>query len=396
MEEVYIAGGLRSYVGVENGIYRHVPAEKLGAAVLTQLTEKFPYILDNVDMVICGNGVGGGGNITRLMMLEAGLREEIPAITVDMQCSSAMEAIAIGAAKIRCREAECVIAGGFESASTQPVRAYSVNHPEYEEGKVYRVAKFVPVQDVHVQDVHRENDREQHSELVMLEGAERTAAKEGISLEEMNRWVLESHKRAVNARDTHMLKDIVCSVYGSKRDEGIRDKMSERLLNKLPFALKQGQYIHMGNACLTNDGAAFVVLVSDRRRQEWEIEPQAKIKGAIALGGRPDMSPAMAVKAMKAMMKRAGLRPEQVDRFDTNEAFALIDVLFEREFPQMISRYNTYGGALAYGHPYGASGAIVLLHQMCALQHSGERYGISSVAAAGGLGSGMWIENLKV
>ncbi len=380
MEEVYIAGGLRSYVGVENGIYRHVPAEKLGAAVIKKLMEQYEWMGECVDMAVLGNGVGGG-NIARLMMLEAGLSENIPAITIDMQCSSAMEAIGIGAAKIRCREADCVIVGGFESASTQPVRAYNKNHPEYEQGKVYKVAKFTPGE---------------HSELAMLQGAEKAAQQEGISLEQMNRWVLESHRRAVYARDTHVLKDIICSVYGSEKDEGIRDRMSEKLLSRLPFALEHGQYIHMGNACLTNDGAAFLILVSGRGIKKCGIEPQGLIKGTITLGGNGSMSPVMAVKAIKAMMKRSGLTPGQVDRFDTNEAFALIDVLFEREFPDMVSRYNTYGGALAYGHPYGASGAIILLHQICALQKNKEKYGISSVAAAGGLGSGMWIENLKV
>lgn len=381
MEEVYIAGGLRSYVGVENGIYRHVPAEKLGAAVIKQLMEKFPWMAEWVDMAVLGNGVGGGGNIGRLMMLEAGFSEDIPAITIDMQCSSAMEAIGIGAAKIRCKEADCVIVGGFESASTQPVRVYNKNHPEYGEGKFYKVAKFIPGE---------------HSELAMLQGAERAAREEGVSLENMNRWVIESHRRAAYARDTHVLKDVICSVYGSTKDEGIRDRMGEKLLSRLPFALEHGQYIHMGNSCLTNDGAAFLILVSSRGIKEWGIEPQGIIKGTVALGGNGDMSPVMAVKAIKAMMKRAELKPWQIDRFDTNEAFALIDVLFEREFPDMVSRYNTYGGALAYGHPYGASGAIVLLHQICALQQNKERYGISSVAAAGGLGSGMWIENLKV
>ena len=127
MDKVYILGGLRSFVGVVNGMYRHIPAEKLGAAVLRQVLEQYPV---EPDYLIAGNGVGAGGNIARLMALEAGVPEQVPSFTLDVQCGSGLESIAVAAAKIASGEADCVVAGGFESSSTQPRRGYNANHPD--------------------------------------------------------------------------------------------------------------------------------------------------------------------------------------------------------------------------------------------------------------------------
>ena len=158
MENAYILGGLRSYVGVVNGMYRHIPAEVLGAEVLKQVMEK--YQLREPDYIIAGNGVGAGGNIARLMALTAGVDISVPAFTVDVQCGSGMESIAVAAAKINSGEADVIIAGGFESSSTQPRRGYNPNHPDYMGDEWYSVAKFMP-------GIHRET--------VMLEGAELAA-----------------------------------------------------------------------------------------------------------------------------------------------------------------------------------------------------------------------------
>ena len=178
MDKVSILGGLRSYIGVRNSAYRHVPAEHLGAAVLKELTNR--YQPSKIDMVICGNCVGGGGNITRLMALEAGLSESIPSFTVDLQCASSLEAVITAAARIQSGLADLVIAGGFESSSTQPMRCYNPNHPyaaaahddtlsgnpagicnahRTELSLTYSTAKFIP-------GPHRED--------VMLQGAEKT------------------------------------------------------------------------------------------------------------------------------------------------------------------------------------------------------------------------------
>lgn len=377
MKHVYVLGGLRSHIGIQNKTFCHVPAEMLGAEVLKHVMERFSLSEKDLDMVICGNAVGCGGNITRLMLLEAGLSQDIPAFTVDGQCGSGMESIMTAASLIESGEAELVIAGGFESCSTQPSRMLSPAHPEYEEGRAYMSAKFMP-------GVFRET--------AMLEGAEMTAASHNISRGELDDWALKSHLRAVEARRNRDLESITVSVNGSLRDDGIREKMSRRLLEHLPGALHRDGLITAGNACTKNDGAAFVVLCSKRYLETHGRKAKARILTSRLTGSDPMQSPQSAILSIRQLLKKSGLEPEAVDCYEVNEPFAVIDALFYREFPSCMDRLNIFGGALAYGHPYGASGAIIFLHLLRALEKKRGRYGICSVAAAGGVGSSLLIE----
>lgn len=376
MENVYVLGGLRSYIGVVNGMYRHVPAEKLGAAVLKKLLAKYPV---KADYIICGNGVGAGGNITRLMALEAGVDNKVPAFTIDVQCGSGLESIAVAAAKIACGDADVVIAGGFESSSTQPRRGYNTNHPQYTGDSWYSVAKFMP-------NIHRET--------VMLEGAEEAARQENITKSDMDQWVLRSHSLASQAAAQNLLGNIIVPVLGAEKDEGIRPRMSQRLLDRMPKVLPNGQFITAANSCLINDGAAFVVLCSEKYLQEHGLTAQAKVISSTACGGDPLVSPRTAITALEKLLAKNNLTEDDIDGFELNEAFAVIDVLFARSFSKSIDKYNVFGGALAYGHPYGASGAIITLHLLESLKQRGGRLGCASVAAAGGVGTALLIERV--
>lgn len=378
MEKAYILGGLRSYVGLSKGMYKHVPAEKLGAAVLRQVIDK--YGVAKPDYVIAGNGVGAGGNIARLMLLEAGVDQSVPAFTIDVQCGSGLESIAVAAAKIECGEADVIIAGGFESSSCQPRRGLNVNHPDYVDDSWYSVAKFMP-------GIHRET--------VMLEGAEQAIAEEKVSKEELDAWVLRSHRLATEARAKGLLQDIIAPVFDAKQDEGIRPKMSQRLIDRLPKLLPEGRLLTAANACLINDGAAFVVLCSENYLQEHNLKPQARVLGSTACGGDPMVSPRTAVTALEKLLARKGLQEQNIDAFELNEAFAVIDVIFARTFPNSLDKYNVFGGALAYGHPYGASGAIITLHLLESLRQRGGRLGCASVAAAGGVGTSLLLEYIQ-
>lgn len=379
MSKAYLLGGLRSYVGVVNGMYRHVSAEKLGAAVLQQVMRK--YQVQEPDYIIAGNGVGAGGNITRLMALEAGVAASVPAFTVDVQCGSGLESIAVAAAKIANGEADVIIAGGFESSSTQPRRGYNSNHPDYAGAEAwYSVAKFMP-------GIHRET--------VMLEGAELAAKQEGITKAELDRWVLRSHALATAAREQGLLQNVITPVCGGTQDEGIRPHMSQRLLDRLPKVLPGGEFITAANSCLINDGAAFVVLSSEAYLKAHGLTAEACVIGSTACGGDPLVSPRTAITALQKLLQRYQLTGSDIDDFELNEAFAVIDVLFERSFPQSVEKYNIFGGALAYGHPYGASGGIITLHLLEALQRVNGRYGCASVAAAGGVGTALLLERLE-
>ncbi len=378
MDEVFILGGLRSHIGLKNGIFQFVQPESLGESVLKHLIEK--YEIGRIDEIICGNAVGTGGNIARLMALTAGVSNEVPAFTVDMQCASAMISIDIAFSKIKSGQCDLIIAGGFESSSLQPMRTYHKNDKRYDiNNPNYTVAQFSP------------DDNSQNS---MLEGAERVAKLYQIEKTELDFWVKESHKRAKEARDEKILEDIISPVDNSTYDEGIRDKMSQRLLDRIPPILGKGTIINAANSCLINDGASFIILCSKKYLERVKKNPKAKIINTCTIGTDANLSPTSAIKAMDKILEIEKLNYLDISAVEFNEAFAVIDVLFQRKYPELINRYNIFGGALAYGHPYGASGAIIALHLLKALEKIKGRYGICSIAAAGGLGSALLIERV--
>lgn len=367
IQDVYIMGGLRTPIGVIGGQYKSVQPELLGAKVLDALLDT--YELEYVDSVFCGNAVGTGGNVARLMTLSSNLPISVPAVTVDMQCASGAMTIEMAYAHIRSGLMNTVIAGGIESSSLQPTRTYAEGDARTGE---YLVAQFSP----------NENDP-----LVMLRGAERTIDKYGVSQDTLNKHVLRSHALAVQAMTNPHLKekilplrfdDIDCT------DESIRPRMSEKLLHRMKPLLGPGTVTTAGNACLTHDGAAFVVVSS---------KPSAcKIIGSTAWAGEPQYSPEGAWQSTEALLSKYNLTMDDIDVVEWNEAFAVIDVLFERAYPEALDRYNRLGGALAYGHPYGCSGAMLVLHAMAALGTVQGRYAICAIAGAGGTGTALLLE----
>lgn len=380
MQNVYILGGLRSHIGLYNGIFRHIPAEILGAKVLQQLITQYEITSEDIDYIIAGNGVGAGGNITRLMALEAGIAETVPAFTIDMQCCSGLESISTAYAKIATGQADMIIAGGFESSSTQPQRAYNPNHPDYTPNKFYSVAKFIP---------------HHHRETIMLEGAEYTAKISQTTKQQLDNWALRSHQLATRAKQQKILQDIIVPINHSIKDEGIREKMNLRLLSRLPKLLPNGEFTTAGTSCLINDGAAFIIVCSQKYLDQHNLKAQAKIKATCALGVNPMLSPVGAISTIEKILHQTQLTHQQVDAFEVNEAFAIIDVLFERKFSSAINKYNIFGGALAYGHPYGVSGTMILLHLIKSLTKLDGKLGCCSIAGAGGLGTALLIEHLS-
>ena len=420
MEKVFLLGGLRSHIGLTGGMYKTIPAEELAAAVLRKVMEKYPCALQ-ADGLICGNAVGTGGNITRLAALKAGLPVHIPALTLDMQCASAAASIELAMTKIGSGMADVLIAGGFESTSMQPVRVYAKADPRYTEAG-FTVAQFSP---------------DTTSAKVMLEGAERTCQKHGFTREELDAFAVRSHQLAKKARDEKRLQDVVVSVSGSVGDEGIRDRMSPKLAARMPklftseevAALFKEQIkgtesggeagiksdaesesgaglsnekstvtplLTAANACLMNDGAAFVILVSEKAVEKYDLQPEAELLAGFEWGVDPRYSPEGAIETGAGLLQRCGLQPEEIDVFEYNEAFAVISALFTQNHPELAERYCPWGGALAYGHPYGASGAILLLHLWQELKQRNGRLGLLSIAGAGGLGTALLVKNRKL
>lgn len=374
MSKVFILGGLRTPIVVANTKFKNIRPEIFGAEVLKALRGKFS--LEHVDEIICGNAVGTGGNIARLMTLSAGFDDSTAALTVDRQCAGGAAAISVGFAKISCGLADVIIAGGAESASLQPLRIYHKNDDRFNltaaDGirGAYRTAQFSP---------------NELDPLAMIKGAQRVAEAENISKDELDAWALRSHQRAAGA--VNILKNFIVEVAGVREDTGIKN-LSKKILERAPLPLGEGSIISAGNACRINDGAAFVVLASEKFVRENNLSPAAQILDVATGGVNPLESPRGAQAVADKLLRKNNLTYEDLAAIEFNEAFAVIDVLFERAHPNLVDRYNRFGGALAYGHPYGASGAILLIHLLAEL--SG--LGLMAIAGAGGTGEAILIE----
>ncbi len=378
MQKVYVASGLRTYIGLENHMYKFTPAEDLAAGVLACLWERHKEI--PIDYVIGGNAVGAGGNITRLAMLKAGMPENIPAMTVDLQCASGLESIAVAYGKIATGQCEMVIAGGFDSASTAPLRTHHKNHPAYQEGNAsYQVAQFVP---------------EEHDAMTMIRGAEEAAKTEGFSRQQLDEYVLQSHQKAALAKASGCLQEFLLRMPDGKAcDEGIKANISEKLLRNLPPVLSNGERITAGNACRKNDGAAFVLLASEAAVKKYALTPRAEIIGCVSAGANAMESPRSIIAALKKLEERYPEAFHKMGALECNEAFSVITALVDKYYPEYMDRYNIFGGALAYGHPYGASGGIIMLHLLKALDVRKETYGVAAIAAAGGVGNAILVRS---
>lgn len=398
--DVYLVGGLRSHLGLVNGIFKEIPPEKLGAALLRQLCVRVPRARE-AQLVIGGNAVGSGGNLTRLLALEAGFPVETPALTVDMQCASALAALALEYGQIRSGLLDVVLAGGVESSSMQPRRVYQPWDVRYTpEG--FMTAQFSP---------------DTNSPRAMLEGAERTAQVYGVPREELDRWAVRSHQKAAEARQSGALDPYVVSLFGSTRDESLRPRMNEKLARRMPTLFRKEEVAELltqaerekagdgtptltaANACLTQDGAAFLLLCSGRQLEKWSregrtVEPLARIVHVTTAGVEPRFSPLGALEVGEKALQEVGLRYSDVDDFEYNEAFAVISALFARRHPDCVDRYLPLGGALAYGHPYGCSGAVLVLHALAALQQRGGQRALCAIAGAGGTGAAAIVERV--
>jgi acetyl-CoA C-acetyltransferase len=385
-------GGLRSHIGVRNGIFRNVPAEQLAAGVLQALRDRYPAVRD-VEAFYAGNAVGTGGNIARLAALLGGMADTVPALTIDMQCASAAAAVEFGMLKIQCGLADVIVAGGFESSSMQPLKHYARHDPRYTpEG--FKVSQFSP---------------NTTSAKAMLEGAERTAHRYGVSRAELDAVAIASHAKAKAARDAGRLREVIVPLFGSTKDECIRDRMNEKLAARMPTIFTPEEtaallrdagmpvpetvvpVLTAANACLTNDGASFVVLASERYCRAHNVRPALELCGACEVGVTPLMCPTGTLAAGEKILRQTGHSFEDIDFFEYNEAFAVITALFQREHGALQDRYCPWGGALAYGHPFGTSGATLLLHLWQELKQLGGHLGVVSIAGAGGTGAALLV-----
>lgn len=364
----------RTPFGRLRGVFSTIEAHDLLAAVLPAVLRDAGLTGADVDDVIIGNATGGGGNVARLAALTAGLPAEVPGITIDRQCASGLDAITLACRLVEAGAGTWFVAGGVESCSTAPLRAHRLSSqpgaPDF-----YSRARFSP-------DAHGDPDAG--------EAAENVAASYGISRELQDRFALLSYTRTAAALDA-MAAEIV-PVAGSATDETPRRGMSPKLLSRFRPAFDPAGSVTAGNSCADADGAVVAVVTSIARARAAGFSSVLEFHGAAAAGGPPALFGIAGAYAARKLLDRLHLEPGDVSTWEYNEAFAA-QVLASAQLIGIPSeKLNLDGGALAYGHPYGASGAMLvanLLRQ--ASRTSGQNddggWSVAAVSAAGGVGT---------
>lgn len=382
--DAYIIDGYRSPVGkAPRGVFRFTRPDDLAAEVIKYLLSKNPGVDPaRVDDLIVGNAVpeaDQGMQMARYISLLA-LGKEVPGITINRYCGSGVEAVAMAVGKIQAGMADIVIAGGTESMSLVPTTGYKTalnydiasTHPDYYVG--------------------------------MGLTAEQVAQKYKISREEQDEFAFRSHQKALNAQkegyfDSGMVPIPVKETYfdaasGKKKtreytvnkDEGPRAGTSVEALSKLKPVFAAGGSVTAGNSSQTSDGAAFLLVASERAVKELNLKPIARMVSYAVAGVEPSLMGIGPVEAIPKALRQAGLKLEDIDQFELNEAFAAQALAVVKEIGIDQEKLNPNGGAIALGHALGSTGARLSVQILNEMKRRGQKYGMVTACVGGGQG----------
>jgi acetyl-CoA C-acetyltransferase len=380
-QPIHIVAARRSPIGRLGGSLQSLSAIDLAAQVSQALIED---VGPHIDSVIFGQVLqaGVGMNLARQVALRLGLPQSVPGYTVNIVCGSGLKAVALGATEIETGEAGLVLAGGAESMSQAPYYAKDVRN-----GKKFGDAKLID-------SILADGLTDPSINVVMGETAERLAALYNIGREEQDRFALESHRRACAAA-TALRREIVPMQTKKalvERDEHPRvDSSLEKLAGLKPAFSAEGT-ITPGNASGINDGAAAVLLAGDSASQRHQLKSRARIVAVSVVGCDPALMGLGPVGAIRAVGERTGWNLDDVEAIEINEAFAVQTIACIKELGLNPEKVNRRGGAVAWGHPIGCSGARVLVTLLHILEDHDFKRGIASLCIGGGMGIAMAIE----
>ncbi|TQR37959.1 thiolase family protein [Brevibacillus brevis] len=393
MRDVVIVAGVRSAVGAFGKSLRDVPATELGRQVLEGLMNKVDLPKEQVNEVIFGNGYvhGGGLNAARISSQLAGFPRNVYGHIVIKACGSGLKAIGNGALAIAAGQEDVVIAGGVESMSSVP---YLV--------KNRWGSKFgnLSMEDALLSDGLICSLTGEHMGMT----AERLAVQYGISREEQDHFAYESHVRAAAAIEAGLFANEIVPIEIKDRkgtrvfaqDESVRHDIKLEELAKLKSVFQKEGTITAGNACPMNDGAAAVLMMSREKAEEAGLTPLVKIKAFASAGVEPDVMGIGPVPATQKVLEKAGLTLEDIGLIELNEAFAAQALSVIKCLELDSSKVNVNGGAIALGHPVGATGAKLTVTLMNEMMRRREKYGMVTLCMAGGMGMSMIYENLTM
>jgi acetyl-CoA C-acetyltransferase len=389
-----IVAGARTPFGKFGGAFKDLPAKSLGAHAIRAALERARITGADVDYVIMGQVLqAGAGQITaRQAAIEAGIPQEVPAITINKVCLSGINAIALADQLIRAGEVEVVVAGGMESMSEAP---YLV--PKARFGARMGNTEMI---DSMVHDGLWSTFTEQH----MGEGSDEVNRELEISREEQDAWAARSHQRAERAWESGALAEEVVPVevrqqrgdpIKVERDEGVRPGTSVESLARLAPAFKKDGTITAGNASQISDGAAAVVVMSPERARKAGIKPLVEIVSHGMSADRFSWLHTVPALALSNALKKAALEVSDLDLVEINEAFAAVALNASRMLELDDERVNVNGGAVALGHPIGASGARLVLTVAHELKRRGLRTGAAALCGGGGQGDALIVRRIQ-
>ncbi len=395
MGEAYIIDGLRSPFGRYGGRLAGVRPDDLIAELIRVLVQRHPEIpAEAYDEVVlgCANQAGEDNrNIARMAVLLAGLPEQVPGVTVNRLCASGLEAVIYAARAIGAGEAALVLAGGVESMSRAPFVIPKAETAFSRKAEIYDTTigwRFV-------------NPRlaANYPPYSMGETAENVAEKYGITREEQDVYALLSQQRYAQAKAGGFFTEEIHAIWlpdGTlmTEDEHPRPDTSLERLAKLRPAFREGGTVTAGNSSGVNDGAALLLIASEAVTRQYGLRPLARIVGAASAGVDPSYMGIGPVPATKKLLQRLGLRLDEIDLIELNEAFAAQVIACERLLGLERSRLNVHGGAIAMGHPLGATGARLAWTLTRSLHHYQKRLGLATLCVGVGQGVSLLIERL--
>ncbi|MFQ5891980.1 MAG: acetyl-CoA C-acetyltransferase [Candidatus Methanofastidiosia archaeon] len=388
MIDVVIVCGLRTPIGKFNGALKRVSATQLGSVVISEIVRRYG-VEDEIEEVIMGDVVsaGLGQNPARQAMLGAGLSERIPAFTINKVCGSSLKAVMLAAQAIKAGDFEVVLAGGMESMTQAPFLLKKARSG-------YKLGNGILI-DALVYD----GLWDVYNDFHMGVTGEIVAEKYGISRLEQDRLSLESHQKALKAQKNGKFGAEIVPVELSdekvfKKDEGPREDTSLEKLQALSPVFKRGGTITAGNASQISDGAAALLVMTKDKAQELGLKPLARIISYNSFGVKPEFVMEAPIPSVKALLEKNQLEVNDIDLLEHNEAFAAASCAVRQELKVPKERFNVNGGAVALGHPIGASGARVLVTLIHALRDREKRGGVATLCLGGGNAVSMLVERI--
>ena len=383
MSEAYIIDAVRTPVGRKGGGLSQIHPADLGAFAIRELLTRSGVDPMGIDDVVFGvlDALGpNAGDIARTAWLAAGLPEEVPGTTVDRQCGSSQQAVHFAAMGVMSGTQDLVVAGGVQNMSMVPI------------GTAWRAGAAMGIPDPYSGSAGW-RARYGDQPVNQFFGAEQMAVHWNLSREEMERFALESHRRAIAAIDQGHFAREIAPLNGVVHDEGPRrDSRPEKLASLKPLA--EGGRLTAALSSQISDGAAALLIASERAVKEHGLKPRARIHHMSVRGADPIWMLTAPIPATAYALKKAGMRIEDIDVVEINEAFASVPMAWLKETGADPAKVNPNGGAIALGHPLGATGARLMTSLLHELERTGGRYGLQTMCEGGGQANVTIIERL--